>query len=277
MSLPNLTIPNIPLPFDIPVLLHPAVVHFVIAIPVVILLLEIINLFFRKRALSVFSLFLILLVALFMVGAYLTGSVDGKEAYSLLSAEGQADLKEHKLLGVYLVYASLAMVLLKLLFMAFSKVVARLFFILIFIGFTVGILKQGKEGGELVYTYGANNKAIAEVQSDKEDLQDEFDELQEAYDELKESHEAKSESSSMPEKSASAEETTTSTTEVVESSENKSETSTQQEPKVDINATVTAPSVQEEQTSTTPSTESSPVSTKVEGSPVSLEIPEDTK
>ncbi len=56
MSIPELTIP-IELPIDIPVLLHPAIVHFVIAIPVVIILLEFINLFFKKRACPYFPLF----------------------------------------------------------------------------------------------------------------------------------------------------------------------------------------------------------------------------
>ncbi|NOZ91516.1 MAG: hypothetical protein GXO60_09560 [Epsilonproteobacteria bacterium] len=182
MSLPNITIP-LDLPIDIPVLLHPAVVHFVIAIPIVVLMLEIINLVLKKRALSVFSLFLLVVVMVAMVGAYFSGSVDGKEAFSLLSPEGQSELKEHKLIGTYLVYISAAMVLLKLLFMAFSKMVAKLFFVLILIGFIALTLIQGKDGGELVYKYGANNKAVAEVLSNKDDLQNDYDDLKEKNEE----------------------------------------------------------------------------------------------
>ncbi|HIP41839.1 MAG TPA: hypothetical protein EYG90_04965 [Campylobacterales bacterium] len=185
MSLPNITIP-VELPIDIPTLLHPAVVHFVIAIPVVIILLEIINLFFKKRALSIFSLFLVIVLAVVMSMAYFTGVVDGKETFMALASEGQAELKEHKLLGIYLTYASLALVAFKLLFMAFSKTLARLFFLLILIGFTAVTLKQGKEGGELVYTYGANNEAVNTVQSELDDLQDEYDELEEKQKELSE-------------------------------------------------------------------------------------------
>jgi uncharacterized membrane protein len=178
MSIPELTIP-IELPIDIPVLLHPAIVHFVIAIPVVIILLEFINLFFKKRALSLFSLFLILIVATVMAGAYFTGVTDGKEAFSLLSEAGKAELKEHKLLGIYLVYGSLALVVLKLLFMLFKGIISRLFFVLILIGFTAVTLKQGHDGGELVYKYGANSEAIADIVSDKDDIQEELDELKE--------------------------------------------------------------------------------------------------
>jgi len=244
MSLP--VIPPIPveLPIDIPILLHPAIVHFAIAIPIVVILLEFINLFFKKRALSVFSLFLILVLAIVMVGAYFTGSTDGKEAFSLLSEAGKSDLKAHKLLGTYLAYGSVVLLVLKLLFMALSSTIARIFFVLIVIGFTAVTLKQGHEGGELVYKYGANSEAIANVASDKDDLKDELDELQEKYDELKES------SSSAKAEEAKVEEAKVEETKV-------------EEPKVEKakeeNTTVEAPKEE----------------AKTEISTVSLEIPDD--
>jgi uncharacterized membrane protein len=178
MSLPNLTIP-FELPLDIPLLMHPAVVHFAIAIPIIILLLEFINLFFNRRAISAISLFLVIVLVASMTVAYFTGGVDGKEAYSLLVSEGQAELKEHKLIGIYLVYASVALLAIKLLFMLFSGVVGRLFFLFVVITFTAVTLKQGKDGGELVYKYGANNQAVIT-------LKENFDELQEEYNELEE-------------------------------------------------------------------------------------------
>ncbi len=219
MSLPNLTIP-IELPIDIPILLHPAIVHFAIAIPVIVVLLEFINLFFKKRALSVFSLFLILVIAVVMAGSYFTGSADGKEVFSALSSAGQAELKEHKLLGIYIVYGSLALIVIKLLFMLFSNIIARLFFLFILIGFTAVTLKQGHDGGDLVYKYGANNQAIEDIKSDKDDLKDELDELQEKYDELKGSvAETKKESEvkAKEEDTPKAEENSTSETNTTES------------------------------------------------------------
>ena len=236
MSLPPITIP-VELPLDIPVLLHPALVHFVIAIPVIIILLEIINLFFKKRALSVFSLFLILLVALFMTAAYFTGGVDGKETFSLLAEAGKSELKEHKLLGAYLVYASLGLVALKLLFMAFSAVIARLFFILLLIGFTGVILKQGKDGGELVYKYGANNQALVTVNDEKVSLQDDINDLKEEVAELEadikeKAEEAKSEEpeekkEATPETASPAPEATTETATSEEESSSSSEATTE--------------------------------------------------
>ena len=187
MTLPALSIPEIPLPIEIPELLHPAIVHFVIAIPIVIFLLEIYNLGVKRRSISLFSLFLLIIVALVMFGAYLTGGIDGKSAIDAgLSGEGVAELKEHKLLGTYLVYASLGLLVFKLLFMAIGKTFGRVLFILILGGFIAVTLFQGKEGGELVYKYGSNSEAVADVRSELEDVTEERDELQESIDELKE-------------------------------------------------------------------------------------------
>lgn len=184
MTLPAIGIPEIPLPLEIPEILHPAIVHFVIAIPVVVLLLELYNLGVKRRSISLFSLFLLIVVAVAMFGAYLTGSVDGKATWDMLSTDGQAELKAHKLLGIYLVYASLGLVVLKLLFMAIRKTLGRVLFILILGGFIAVTFNQGKDGGELVYNYGANNAAVADVKSDMEDVTEEKADLQEKYDEL---------------------------------------------------------------------------------------------
>ena len=185
MTLPAISIPEIPLPIQLPELLHPAIVHFVVAIPIVILLLEIYNLGVKRRSISIFSLILVFIVAFAMLGSYLTGAIDGKSAWDALTVNGQAELKEHKLLGIYLVYASLGLLFFKLLFMMIGKTIGRVFFILILGGFIAVTLNQAKEGGELVYKYGANNEAIADVKSDLEDITEERDELQEEIEALK--------------------------------------------------------------------------------------------
>jgi len=184
IDLPAISIPEIPLPLEISELIHPAIVHFVIAIPVVILLLEIYNLVAKRRSISAFSLFLLIIVAVAMFGAYLTGSVDGKATWDILSSDGQADLKAHKLLGTYLVYSSLILLILKLLAMAIRKTVGRVFFILLLGGFIVVTLYQGKEGGELVYKYGANSERVVDMQSNAEDAIEELEEADEKLSEL---------------------------------------------------------------------------------------------
>jgi uncharacterized membrane protein len=155
MELPAIVLPKIALPFDIPFLLHPAAVHFAIAIPVVILLLELYNMFARRRTIGGFSFILMILTVVSLAAAYYTGNVDGKEAYDLLSSQGQEALKEHKLLGSYLLVGSIVLLVLRLLAMTGKKFFKLLFFVGL-VGFTVVTLNQGKSGGDLTYKYGAN-------------------------------------------------------------------------------------------------------------------------
>jgi len=113
------------------------------------------------------------------VAAYLTGTVDGKEAFDALSQAGQAELKEHKLLGTYLVLASAVLVVFKLLSAMIQRGLMKATYLLVLIVFTAGILKQGKDGGELVYKYGANVERVADLDSELFDVQEELDELKE--------------------------------------------------------------------------------------------------
>jgi uncharacterized membrane protein len=173
------------LPFNMPVGLHSPIVHFAVAIPVIIILLEFFNIFFRKKSLSVFSLFLTLLLATVMIGAYYTGVVDEQEAKNFLINAGKEELNEHKQLGIILVYASLAFVVLKLFFMLFKGAVSRILFLFISLAFTGAILKQGHDGGELVYEYGANNKALQKALKQNINLRKELENCKE--DKAKES------------------------------------------------------------------------------------------
>lgn len=171
MALPAITLPKVELPFDIPVLLHPAVDHFMIALPVVILVLELINLMMKKKALSGFSFFLIILTVVFAAGAYLTGLADGKEAFPALGEAAKSALAEHKLLGTYLMLASAVLLLFKLLSMLAGSFMKTLY-LLVLIVFVVGIFKQGKEGGELVYRHGMNVEKVKVLDDEIFDLKD---------------------------------------------------------------------------------------------------------
>jgi len=161
MNLPPLSIPDFSLPFAIPHMVHPLFVHFAIALPVVIILFELVNLATKRRSIGVMSFVLILLLVVAYAGAYLTGITDGQEAKKLLSPEAKQLLGAHKQLGIYLVYGSLVVLLFKLISSAVNKFPARLVFLLVLIGFTLTAFNEGKKGGELVYTYGANVKAVS--------------------------------------------------------------------------------------------------------------------
>lgn len=211
MQLPQITLPKIELPFDIPVLLHPPVDHFAIAIPVVILLLELINLVMRKRAISGVSLFLVFLTVLVSVAAYFTGLVDGKEAYPALSDAAKAALGEHKTLGTYLMLASGILLLFKLLSMLSGKGIMKGLYLLVLIVFVAGIFEQGEEGGELVYKYGLNVEQVKTLDDKIFDLEEALEEAEENAAETQEESApvevqtipAPNESASVPEEASS--------------------------------------------------------------------------
>jgi uncharacterized membrane protein len=181
MTLPDITayIPKVELPFDVPVLLHPLVVHFMIAIPVIVLLLELINLIAKKKAIGVVSFVLLFLTAVAAVGAYFTGITDGKESFVILSEAGKAELSEHNLIGVYLLFGSLLVIVLNLLSEAICSAIMKSLYLIALIGFVLGIFEQGKDGGELVYEHGMN---VAKVKA----LDDKIFELEEALEEAQE-------------------------------------------------------------------------------------------
>ncbi len=180
MKLPALTLPEVELPFDIPLLMHPPVDHFIIALPVIILLLEVVNLIVKKRSIGIASFFLLVLTVVAAIAAYLTGSVDGKEAFPLLSEAAQTDLKEHKLLGTYLMLFSIIVLVFKILSALISRGLMKALYMLVLILFVAGILKQGNDGGELVYKYGANVEKVKELDDELFDVKEELEELQES-------------------------------------------------------------------------------------------------
>ncbi len=187
MDLPMLPfkIPEVHIPFEIPVLMHPVVDHFAIALPVIVLLLEIINLFTKKRAIGVVSFFLLLLTVAVLAVVYLTGLVDGKEAFNFLSEAGQSDLTAHKLLGIYLMLASSVVLVFKLFSAMISRGMMKGLYLFILVLFVVGMLKQGKDGGELVYQHGANVERVKTLDDEMFDIKEELEELEELNKKIK--------------------------------------------------------------------------------------------
>ncbi len=185
MELPALKLPQVHLPFDIPLLAHPPIDHFVIAIPVLVLLIEIINIFAKKRAIGTISFVLLVIGMVAAVGAYLTGLHDGSEVFDALTQAGQSELKEHKLLGTYLMLASAVVVVFKLLSAMIKRGLMKATYLLVLIVFVAGLFKQGHDGGELVYKYGANVARVADLDSDLSDAQDELDDANDALSNVK--------------------------------------------------------------------------------------------
>ncbi|MEA1952789.1 MAG: DUF2231 domain-containing protein [Campylobacterota bacterium] len=174
---------------DVPLLMHPPVVHFIISLPFIVLLLELINIIVKKRTIGVISFLLLLLTAVAAIAAYLTGNVDGKEAFPLLSEAVQGELKQHKLLGTYVMLASVVVVGFKLLSALVSRGLMKALYLLILIIFIVGILNQGQEGGKLVYKYGINVEKVQELDNELDDAKEELEEIEEANKAVEDSEE----------------------------------------------------------------------------------------
>lgn len=155
MDLPVISIP-LQVPDTLPLLLHPVAVHFAVVLPLIILIVELINLITKRKSLTVSVYLLFGLFIVVLVGAYMTGVTDGREAGPLLNDEGLAALKSHKQMGIYLIYFALFPVVLKGVSILLKKPWARVLYLLSFAGVITMTVFQAKGGGELVYSHGAN-------------------------------------------------------------------------------------------------------------------------
>jgi len=109
--------------------------------------------------------------------AYLTGLVDGKEAYPALSEAAKTALAEHKLLGTYLLLAPLVVLFFKFLSSVTKNGFMKFLYFIVLIVFVAGIFKQGQEGGELVYEYGMNVEKVQALDEEIFDLKEEIQEF----------------------------------------------------------------------------------------------------
>ena len=172
MALPTISIPEIPLPSSITdfisTYLGAYLVHFIVAIPVIVLLLELYNLGTKRRSISLFSLFMLIILAIFMVAFYLNGSSE--------------------LITVYLVYASLALLVFKLLFMALRKTIGRVIFTIMLGGFAFVTLMQVNTGGVFAKKEAVVEAPVVETPIVDTKVEDELTAklkaLQEKYDAL---------------------------------------------------------------------------------------------
>ena len=103
MGLPKINISFLDTLVSMPLHMHPPIIHFVVALPVIVLLIELLNLVFRRKVLDVVNVGLLALLLIFLIGAYIAGVTDGKEAWDLLDENGQEALKAHKTFGIYII------------------------------------------------------------------------------------------------------------------------------------------------------------------------------
>jgi len=167
-------------------LLHPPVVHFAVALPVVASVFGLLYLVRRSEGLSRISARLTVFAALAMIAAWYTGSQAGPKIYDYLGAAGQHELLEHKELGLYLAVAFGVIALLQFAGCRLKKFGLEALAILALLGATAVVFAQGKDGGEIVYKYGQPFKAPMILDSLEEaqntaDEEEECDAQVEAY------------------------------------------------------------------------------------------------
>ena len=138
--------------------LHPPIVHFVVVLPAVALVFEIFAYAKKDRTYNDMAAVTVIVMVFFVVGAYVSGKAAGSEAYILLSKEGQKALLDHKTLGTYLMISSVFMAILKIFISKMNRKALKILFILFLLVYVGATLKQGRDGGDLVYRYAANVK-----------------------------------------------------------------------------------------------------------------------
>lgn len=140
-------------------MLHPATVHFAMVLPVVASVFGLIYLVNKKEIYSKISSATLFFTALAMVGVWYTGTQAGPQIYDYLSEAGQHELIEHKELGLYLAISMSIIFLIKIIGSKTNKFIIEALAIILLFGATITTMLQGKDGGEIVYTYGMPFKA----------------------------------------------------------------------------------------------------------------------
>jgi len=137
-------------------MLHPAAAHFAIVLPIIALVLGMAYLIRPSELMSKISTRFMVFATIFLAIAFFTGKDDGKEAYVFLTTEGQALLLEHKDFGLYLLIAMAIATVAKFIGCYKKILKAEIFAVILTAILAGGVLYQGKMGGELTYTHGAN-------------------------------------------------------------------------------------------------------------------------
>ncbi|MDD5360069.1 MAG: hypothetical protein PHI02_07350 [Sulfurovaceae bacterium] len=186
MGLPEINLTFLENITSMPFHIHPAIVHFAVSLPIIILLIEIFNLFPKRRIVDIVTFGLFWIFLFILIGVYISGLTDGKEAFELLDSKGQEALKSHKILGTYIILFGFTIVaLFKILSLITNKVYYKILYIAILALLIAATLKQGKDGGELVNTYGVNVQKAKILEDKLFDLQMKYDDLNSSYNALK--------------------------------------------------------------------------------------------
>ena len=137
-------------------MLHPALAHFAISLPILSLVLGAAYLYKPSEVMSKVSSRFFVFAALFIIAAFFSGKHDGSEVYALLSSDGKKLLIQHKDFGLYIAIAMGIAALVKFFGCIKKNFKVEIVSVILVAIVAGGVLYQGKMGGELTYTYGAH-------------------------------------------------------------------------------------------------------------------------
>ncbi len=135
-------------------LLHPPLVHFAIVLPLVALFFQITYSVSNNYIYSQWASRILVISALFMAAAWYTGGVQGQDVYPLLSDDGQAVLKQHKDIGLYLMVATIILAIIKFIACKARNVVLETIVLIGLLTLSSALAYQGFIGGDVVYKHG---------------------------------------------------------------------------------------------------------------------------
>ena len=154
-------------------LLHPPLVHFAIVLPIVALFVQIAYSVSNNYLYSQWASRVLIIAALFMLGAWYTGGLQGQDVYPLLNDDGQSLLKQHRNIGLYLMIATMALAVIKFIACKARNVVLETIVLIGLLTISSGLAYQGLIGGDVVYKYGGG----VENYSDGQDCLDDPEEF----------------------------------------------------------------------------------------------------
>ena len=144
-------------------MLHPALAHFAISLPIISLILGLLYLYKPSETMSKISSRFLVFAALFMIAAFFSGKNDAPEVFDFLSADGKGLLVQHAELGLYLAIGMGLVAVIKLIGCMKSIFKVELLAIALLLILSGATLFQGKLGGALTYEYGAHVKEAQEL------------------------------------------------------------------------------------------------------------------
>lgn len=138
--------------------LHPAVVHFAVALPFVALLLEVLALFPKGRPLAPAVPILLVFAALAGVAAVLSGDLAHDEA--VVPPEARALMEQHEELGEKAMVGLIVLAAIRLFLYRIERFASwlRVVWVLLLLGGAVVVGYNGKLGGDLVFQHGVGTQ-----------------------------------------------------------------------------------------------------------------------